>query len=89
MFKLVCLYIIFFLKVNILCIIYVYIIIIIIYVFYFVNKLNWVFDFIGIKKGDRIVIYMFMILEFVVVMLVCVRIGVVYFIIVSIIRSRK
>lgn len=77
----------FLIKVNILYNIFVYIIIIII--FYFVNKLNWVFDFIGIKKGDRIVIYMFMILEFVVVMLVCVRIGVVYFIIVSIIRSRK
>lgn len=77
----------FLIKVNILCNKFVYIIIIII--FYFVNKLNWVFGFIGIKKGDRIVIYMFMILEFVVVMLVCVRIGVVYFIIVSIIRSRK
>lgn len=42
------------------------------------------FLFVGIRKGDRVVIYMFMILEFVVVMLACVRFGVLYFIVVGI-----
>lgn len=58
-------------------------------IFHFVNKLNWAFDFIGIKKGDRIAIYMPMILELVVAMLACARIGAVHSIIVSTIRSRK
>ena len=42
-----------------------------------------VYTFIGIKKGDRIAIYMPMINELVVAMLACARIGAVHSIVVS------
>lgn len=35
----------------------------------------------GVKKGDCVCIYMFMVFEFFIVMFVCVRIGVIYFVI--------
>lgn len=40
-----------------------------------------VFKVQGVEKGDIVIIYMFMILQIVVVMLACVRLGVIYFVV--------
>lgn len=48
--------------------------------FYFeVSKIvNFLKNEFNVKKGDRVIIYMFMIVESVYMMFVCVRIGVIY-----------
>lgn len=48
--------------------------------FYFeVNKIvNFLKNEFNVKKGDRVIIYMFMIVESVYMMFVCIRIGVIY-----------
>ena len=49
----------------------------------FLHVLMILYTFIGIKKGDRVAIYMPMINELVVAMLACARIGAVHSIVVS------
>lgn len=41
------------------------------------------FNYLGVKKGDRVAIYMPMIIELVVAMLACARIGAIHSIVVS------
>ena len=44
-------------------------------------------DCVGVQKGDRVAVYMPMILEMVVTLLACARLGVIHSVVVSISRS--